>query len=173
MFKKRSLVLTAVISMILILSSTLLAIQPAQFSMRSLDGQTVTSNSLRGKTIVFIAGASWLPLSRSQVQGIQKVADNYKDRGVEFFWVSTDSTSQKSKNYASDEDLREFARKYNLKLNILRDPDGTAMKKLGVDQVLAYVIIDKTGNVSGAPVCGFNPDTDVSERIARALDNIK
>src|SRR6185369_13864419 len=72
---------------------------PVDFSLRSIDGQTVTSNSLRGEVVVF--GASWLPLSRTQLQGVRKLADEYSDRGLVVYWVSTESDNAKSKNYAS------------------------------------------------------------------------
>src|SRR5262245_24767895 len=62
-----------------------------EFSMRSIDGQTVTSQSLRGEVVVLAFGASWLPLSKAQLQGIRKFADDYSSKGVVVYWVSTES----------------------------------------------------------------------------------
>src|SRR5437867_6501640 len=107
---------------------------PVGFSMRSVDGETITSQSLRGEVVVLAFGASWLPLSRTQLQGVRKLADEYSSRGVVVYWVSTESESSKSKNYASDEQLRAFAQKYGLHVTVLRDPDGGLAKKLGADQ---------------------------------------
>ncbi len=121
---------------------------PVDFSLRSLDGQTITSNSLRGEVVVLAFGASWLPLSKAQLQGVRKLADEYSDRGVVVYWVSTESEDSKSKNFASDEQLRGFAQKYGLKVTVLRDPDGTTSKKFGIDQLPSIVIIDKQGNAS-------------------------
>src|SRR5256885_12074078 len=119
------------------------ATQPVDFSLRSIDGQTVTSESLHGEVVVLAFGASWLPLSRTQLQGVKKFADEYSDRGVAVFWVSTESENQKSKNYASDEQLRVFSQKYGLKVTVLRDPDGTVSKKFGIDQLPSIVILAK------------------------------
>ena len=105
------------------------------FSLRSIDGQTVTSDSLRGEVVVLAFGASWLPLSKTQLQGVRKLADEYSNRGVVVYWVSTESDDPKSKNFASDEQLRAFAQKYGLKVTVLRDPDGAVSKKFGVDQL--------------------------------------
>src|SRR5258707_7863772 len=105
----------------------------ADFSLRAIDGATVTSESLRGEVVVLAFGASWLPLTRNQMEAVKKLADQYAGRGVAVYWVSTESESPKSKNYASDEQLRELARKY--KAAVLRDPDGVVSKKLGVDQL--------------------------------------
>ncbi len=78
------------------------------FSLRTTDGQTITSDSLRGEVVVLAFGASWLPLSKAQLQGVRKLADEYSDRGVVVYWVSTESEDPKSKNYASDDNLRRL-----------------------------------------------------------------
>lgn len=143
-----------------------------EFSMRSTDGQTVTSDSLRGEVVVLAFGASWLPLSRTQLQGIRKLADEYSGRGVVVYFVSTDSDDSKSKNFASDEQLRAFAQKYGLKVTVLRDPDGDVSKKLGIDQLPSIVILDKQGNVVGEPVRGIDPQGNLAGQLAKTLDKI-
>src|ERR1044072_8055620 len=97
---------------------------PVEFSLRSVDGQTVTSQSLRGEVVVMAFGASWLPLSKTQLQGVRKLADEYSSRGVVVYWISTESDDSKSKNYASDEQLKGFSQKYGLKVTVLCDADG-------------------------------------------------
>src|SRR5678815_3355314 len=146
--------------------------QPVNFSLRSIDGQTVTSDSLKGEVVVLAFGASWLPLSKAQLQGIRKFADEYSDRGVVVYWVSTESADAKSKNYASDEQLRNFAQKYGLKVTVLRDPDGVVSKKFGVDQLPSIVILDKQGNVSGAPIGGLDPGGNLATQLAPRLDKL-
>ena len=149
------------------------AARPAvDFALRSIDGQSVTADSLRGEVVVLAFGASWLPLSRKQVQGVRKLADNYAKRGVIVFWVSTESESPKSKNYASDEQLRQFAHKYDLNVTVLRDPDGKVSKDLGVDQIPAIVILDKQGNVYGEPINGLDPEGNLSDQLAPILNKI-
>ena len=63
----------------------------------------------------------------------------------------------KSKNHASDEQLKAFAQKYGLKVTVLRDPDGAVSKKLGVDQLPAIVILDKQGNRSANRLPDWTP----------------
>jgi peroxiredoxin len=145
---------------------------PVQFSLRSIDGQTVTSDSLRGETVVLAFGASWLPLSKTQLQGIKKFADEYSARGVVVYWVSTESEDAKSKNFASDDQLRAFAQKYGLKVTVLRDPDGAISKRMGVDQLPSIVIIDKQGGVVGEPIGGLDPGGNLSNQLASRLDKI-
>jgi peroxiredoxin len=145
---------------------------PIQFSLKSSDGQTVTSDSLRGEVVVLAFGASWLPLSKTQLQGVRKLADEYSQRGVVVYWVSTESEDPKSKNFASDEQLRTFAQKYGLKVTVLRDPDGVVSKKMGVDQLPSIVILDKQGNIAGGPIGGLDPTGNLAGQLAGRLDKI-
>ena len=145
------------------------AAQTADFSFRSVDGQTVTSESLRGKAVVLAFGASWLPLTRNQMEGVKKIADQYAGRGVAAYWVSTDSENPKSKNYVGDDELRALAQKY--KVTVLRDPDGAISKRLGVDQLPSAVFIDKRGSVAGT-TGGLDPNADFAKQLAVRLDKI-
>ncbi|HZE72743.1 MAG TPA: TlpA disulfide reductase family protein [Pyrinomonadaceae bacterium] len=145
---------------------------PVEFSLRSVDGQTITSDSLKGEVVVLAFGASWLPLSKTQLQGVRKLADEYADRGVVVYWVSTESEDQKSKNYASDEQLRAFSQKYGLKVTVLRDPDGVVSKKFGVDQLPSIVILDKQGNPVGPPIGGLDPNGNIAAQLAPILDRV-
>ena len=144
----------------------------AQFSLKSTDGQTVTSDSLRGEVVVLAFGASWLPLSKAQLQGVRKLADEYSNRGVVVYWVSTESDDPKSKNFASDEQLRAFAQKWGLKVTVLRDPDGAISRKLGVDQLPSIVILDKEGNMAGGPIGGLDPQGNLASQLASRLDKL-
>ena len=147
------------------------AMGAADFSLRSIDGNSVTAQSLRGKVVVLAFGASWLPLSKAQLQGVRKLADEYSDRGVVVYWVSTESEDAKSKNFASNDQLRAFAQKYGLKVTVLRDPDGATSKKFGIDQLPSLVIIDKQGNPS-EPVGGLDPQGNLAGQLASRLDKV-
>ncbi len=169
--------LLAMILMVLLgssLTSSLARTQnsgPVDFSLRTIDGQTITSDSLRGEVVVLAFGASWLPLSKAQLQGVRKLADEYSDRGVVVYWVSTESEDPKSKNFASNDQLRAFAQKYGLKVTVLRDPDGATSKKFGIDQLPSIVILDKQGN-SSEPIGGLDPNGNLTNQLASRLDKV-
>jgi len=151
------------------LASTSLAQAQPEFSLRAIDGEPVTSQSLRGEVAVLAFGASWLPLSRNQMEGVKKLADQYAGRGVAVYWVSADSEDPKSKNYVSDDRLRELARKY--KVAILRDPDGALSRKMGVDQLPSVIILDKQGNVATS-IGGMDPTVNLTTQLSARLDKI-
>jgi peroxiredoxin len=139
------------------------------FSLRAIDGEAVTSQGLRGEVAVLAFGASWLPLSRNQMESVKKLADQYAAKGVAVYWVSADSENPKSKNFVSDDQLRDLARKY--KVAILRDPDGAISRKMGLDQLPSVVILDKQGNIAGA-IGGMDPTVNLTTQLSARLDKI-
>jgi thioredoxin-like negative regulator of GroEL len=141
--------------------------QNTEFSFRGVDGPAVTSESLRGEVVVLGFGASWLPLTRNHMEALKKLADQYAGRGVAVYWVSTESDSAKSKNFADDNQLRELGRKY--KLTVLRDPDGAVSKRLGVDQIPTTIILNKQGQAV-TNISGLEPD--VAKQLAERLDQV-
>ena len=146
--------------------------QPIDFSLRSIDGQKIGSDDVRGQVVVLAIGATWLPLSRKQAEGVRKLANDYGKRGVVLYWVSTDSESPKSRNYATDEQLRAFGRRHQLNVTVLRDPDAQVVKQMGVDQLPAIIILDKSGRVNGPVIGGFDPEGNLSEQIGPRLDGL-
>jgi peroxiredoxin len=145
---------------------------PADFSLRSINGQTVTAQSLRGKVAVLAFGASWLPLSRTQLQSLKKVAERYGDRGVIVYWISTESENTKAKNFATDEQLRAFGQKYGGDITVLRDPDMAVARRLGAVELPSIVILDKQGNLSGEAIKGLDADGNQMAQLTTQLDKI-
>lgn len=158
--------------LVALLTSAAAAQNRVDFSLRSIDGQTVSSESLRGEVVVLAFGASWLPLSKAQLQGVRKLADEYSNRNVVVYWVSTESDDSKSKNYASDQQLKSFSQKYGLNVTVLRDPNGVVSKKFGVDQLPSIVILDKEGNTAGTPIGGLDPLGNLAAQLAPRLDKL-
>lgn len=140
------------------------------FQLRSIDGQAIGASEVRGQVVVLVVGASWLPISRKQAQNIRKLANEYGKRGVVVYYVSTDSESPKSKNYASDEQLKAFSRRHEMNVSVLRDPDAATVKQMGVDQLPAVVILDRSGKVFRSPITGLDPEGILSEQLAEPLN---
>ena len=161
--------LLAILSFTFIFS---LAASAQEITFTSIDGQKIDLEAQKGKVVVLAIGAQWLPLSAQQAVYINKLAKKYNGRDVVFYFISTDSTSEKSKNYASDDDIRKFATTNKLSVTILRDSEGsTSLKRYKVDQLPSFVILDKEGKVSGS-FSGLDPKSDISVPISQAIDKI-
>jgi peroxiredoxin len=165
----RKIIFSTAALLVLLFAVPFVQAQAPDFSLRAVDGPPVTSESLRGEVVVLAFGASWLPLTRNQMEGLKKLADQYAARGVAVYWISTESDSAKSKNFVSDEELRDLGRKY--KISVLRDSDGPVSRRLGVDQLPATVILNKQGQIA-ATLGGMDPSADLAKQLAERLDKM-
>lgn len=130
---------------------------PVEFSFRALDGGSVSGADLRGKVAVLIFGDARLRVTKEQAESVRLLEFEFAPRGVVFYLVSTDSETPGSKNYTSDEEVREHLRRRELQLPILRDPGGRTLKKYGRGQIPLVVVLDSDGRVEGKPLEGFGP----------------
>jgi peroxiredoxin len=143
--------------------------EPPKFSFRSLDGGVVTEADLRGKVAVLMFTASWLPITKWQSASVSRLTAEFAPRGVAFYLIFIDSESPRSKNYASDERLREFARKRRLRLPLLRDPEAETVRKYDREQIPLIVVLDRQGHVDGRPLEGFGPEGDLEHNLGNQL----
>lgn len=142
-------------------------------SLTSLDGKQIDISGQDGKVVILAVGASWLPLSDKQAAYTNALAKKYAGKNVAVYFIATDSTSAKSKNFASNADLQAFAAKNKLTVPVLRDSDGAAtLKRFSIDQLPSFVILDKQGNMSGDPFGGLDPKYDISVPISKAVDRL-
>jgi thiol-disulfide isomerase/thioredoxin len=142
----------------------------AQDGFTNLDGQKISLETERGKVVVLAVGASWLPLSEHQIKILNTLARRYSDKGVRFYFIATDSNNPKSRNFASDDQIRSFVLDNKLLARVLRDPDGNlVLKKYGINQIPSFILIGKDGKPVGEPISGLNDDTVATEKILTKL----
>ncbi|MCA1624587.1 MAG: TlpA family protein disulfide reductase [Acidobacteria bacterium] len=142
-------------------------------NLMSLDGEKIDVQGQKGKVVILAIGASWLPLSNQQAIFTNKLAKKFAGRDVIIYFVATDSTSPKSKNYASDEDIRKFAATNKMGVPVLRDSDGAiTLKKFGIDQLPSFVILGKDGKPAAEAYGGIDPKSDITVSIAQQVDKL-
>lgn len=159
----------AVFSLVLVAAATL----SAQSPLPSLGGGQVDVQTQRGKVVILALGASWLPLSNKQAEYTNILAKRYTGKDVVVYFVATDSTNPKSKNFATNADIEKFVTGSKLSVPVLRDPDGAVtLKKFNVDQLPSFIVLDKQGNVSGSAFGGIDPKFDITIPISKAVDKL-
>lgn len=167
---KKIKLLSAIFGLVLAFS---IAASAQNISFTSLEGDKIDLEAQKGKVVVLAIGAQWLPLSNQQATYINKLAKKYANRDVVFFFISADSTSEKSKNYASNDQIRKFAKENQLSVTVLRDSDGAvSLKQFNIDQLPSFVILDKTGKLATEPFSGLDPKTDISIPISKEIDKL-
>jgi thiol-disulfide isomerase/thioredoxin len=166
---KKSVILAA-LTVALVCANSALA--QTSLALKSLDGATVDVQAQKNKVVVLAVGASWLPLSKDQAVITNKLARKYAGSQVAIYWISNDSDNAKSKNFATDEQIKAFADKNKLTVTVLRDPTGQAVKRFGIDQIPAFIVLDKTGKASGTAIGGVDPENDITPDIAAKIDSL-
>jgi hypothetical protein len=145
----------------------------AQASIPALSGGAVDVQAQRGKVVILALGASWLPLSNKQAEYTNMLAKRYTGKDVAVYFVATDSTNAKSKNYATNANIEKFITGSKLAVPVLRDSDGAiTLKKFNVDQLPSFVVLDKQGNLSGSAFGGIDPKFDITIPISKAVDRL-
>ena len=161
---------------ILSLTVLLATAAAAQTVLTSLDDDKIDVSGQTGKVVVLAIGASWLQLSSKQAEFTNALAKKYAGKNVVVYFIATDSSNPKSKNYASTEMLRKFSFDNKLIVPILRDADGAAtLKKFKIDQVPTFVILDKQGNLASEQFGGITTDAkyDVTIPISKVIDKLR
>lgn len=142
-------------------------------TLTSLSGGSVNIQSQKGKVVVLAVGASWLPLSGKQAEYTNILARKYAGKNVSIYFVATDSVNPKSKNYATDEQIRQWAAANKLTVNVLRDSEGAAvLQKFSIDQLPSFVVLDKNGSQSGEAFGGIDPKYDITVPISKKIDSL-
>jgi len=145
----------------------------AQTSLPSIGGGTVDVQAQKGKVVILAIGASWLPLSEKQVEFTNALAKKYAGKNVAIYFLATDSVNPKSKNHATNEQLATFASENKLSVPILRDPDGSVIvRKFRIDQLPSFIVLDKSGALSGPAFGGIDPKFDITVTISKRVDSL-
>jgi thiol-disulfide isomerase/thioredoxin len=145
----------------------------AQTVLSTTDGRSFDLEDHRGKVVVIAVGAAWLPLSNKQAEFSNALSKKYAGRDVVFYFVVTDSTNPRSRNFADNAAIDRFASDKKLTMPLLRDSDGAStMRRFKVDQIPSFVILDKDGKPAVEPFGGLDPKFDLTGPISKTIDRL-
>ena len=136
------------------------------WKFQSVSGELVSLESFRGKVVVVSFGATWCPPCREELPALQEIADRYQGKGVQVLWVSVDERK------VSDEQLRQFAAKFGLKVPVLRYPQTVAYADVGDGSLPMQVIIGRDGKFAGSPQIGFSNRSAFMSEVGGIIDRL-
>jgi thiol-disulfide isomerase/thioredoxin len=145
-----------------------------QTSLPSISGGAVDVQAQKGKVVILAVGARWLPLSAKQIDFTNVLAKKYAGKNVAVYFIATDSINGKPKNNATNAELATFASDHRLSVPVLRDPElATIERRFRVNQLPAFIVLDKNGAMSGPAFGGIDPKTDViTITISKLVDSL-
>jgi peroxiredoxin len=127
----------------------------SSFQLQDLDGNPVTLASLRGKVVWLNFFASWCPPCQQETPILRRLADTYRDRGLEIVGISVQETTAT--------DVKAYADRYQLRYTIGFDRSGDVLREYRVFALPTQFFIDTDGVIQQV-VSG-----PVDEQGARAL----
>ena len=126
---------------------SLAGLKAADFSAKSLDGDTVALSSLRGKVVVLDFWATWCPPCREELPVIDKLRAEFTDK-VQFYGVNDEDAGT----------VRDFLRKTNNGLATLMDQKETVHREYGVRAIPTLLVIDREGVIRSHFIGGRSPE---------------
>jgi cytochrome c biogenesis protein CcmG/thiol:disulfide interchange protein DsbE len=158
------------------LLSEMIAAQAPHFSLKDLDGNTVSLKDLKGKVIVLDFWSTWCVPCKKSFPAMQLAVNAYKnDASVKFLFIHTWETTK-----TPVEDVKKYITQSGFKFEVLMDlKDGSghnaAVEDYGVSAIPAKFIIDKAGNIV-FKLTGFTGTdaaalAEISERISLAKNH--
>lgn len=131
----------AVIGVALFFALSLLKKDPApSVSFKTLEGQQLSSESLRGKVVLVNFWATSCGSCVKEMPELVQTYDKYRERGLELVAVAM--------SYDPPSYVQNFAKTHELPFKVALDADGSNAKAFGDVQLTPTTfLIDKQGNV--------------------------
>ena len=107
------------------------------FEIELIDGQLMNLSSYRGKVVVLNFWGTWCPPCRAEMPALQRIWEEYKEKGVIFLGIAI---------YDEGEEVKEFAETYGITYPLGIDLLGQLTVAYRVTSFPTTFLIDRDGN---------------------------
>lgn len=132
------------------------------FTLETPSGETYTLSSLQGSAVLVNFWATWCPPCREEMPAIQKLYEEYKDRG--FIVLAVNSTIQDN-----PAEIPAFIEEYSLAFPILLDKSGEATRAYQIRSLPSSFFINRLGVITEVVIGGPMSEALLRTRIEEAL----
>ena len=127
------------------------------FTLETLNGQTVSLSGLRGQAVLINFWATWCPPCRAEMPAIQQVYDRYRDQGFTVLAVNLQE---------SDAQVAAFAEQFGLTFPIPMDRSGSVFARYRVRALPSTFFVDKEGIIQNVTVGGPMAEAFIESQVA-------
>src|SRR5215210_771072 len=119
--------------------------------LRGIDGKMYDVAEMKGRVVLVSFGATWCTPCMTELQALEELQKEYRDKPVKFLWVSLDQ-----REHMSDRDLRDFAKSNKLSFTVLRDATQLTYAQFSPSIRLPFVVFfDKEGRLAAPKQVGM------------------
>ncbi len=121
------------------------------FTLKTPLGESFTLSELRGRPVIVNLWATWCPPCRAEMPALQKLYDEYRDRGL--IVLAVNATQQDDVQA-----IAPFVEKYHLTFPILLDETGLAARAYQLRSLPSSYFIGRDGTIREIVVGGPMPE---------------
>jgi thiol-disulfide isomerase/thioredoxin len=110
------------------------------FRAKTMDGEILNNDSLRGKTVLFQFWATWCPYCKRDMAVLERIGQEFAPQGLVVYGVNVGESKKKVRNF-----LEESPR--SSKVILMEDTNLAAV--FDAKAYPMYVLIDSKGNLAG------------------------
>jgi len=136
------------------------------FTLNTLDGETVTLSDLRGQVILLNIWASWCPPCRAEMPAMQRVWEEYQARGVVVLAVN--STVQDT-----PADAQAFVTENGLTFPIPLDTSGEVTRLYRVSSLPTSFFIGADGVIREVVIGGPMAEALLRSRVEQLIKEMR
>lgn len=112
------------------------------FSQEDIDGNVLSLNQFKGKTVLLDFGAAWCVPCKKEIPEVKKIYDEYHSKGLEIIGISFDKDEVSWKENVKNEKL-DWHHIYEGISNVGKE--GSINKLYYVQPIPAYILINEKG----------------------------
>ncbi len=132
------------------------------FSLTTLDGQTITRDGLKGKVVLLDFWATWCPPCRAAIPHLIELYQEYKDEGLVVVGISLDKGDQK--------DVVDFVERNRIPYPVSVAPDNPIIKDMGnISSLPTLIMLDRKSEIS-FKVIGYNQE--IGEKLEQQVKRL-
>lgn len=121
------------------------------FTLKSLDGENLRLEELRGQVVLINFWASWCGPCRQEMPVLQKIHERYEPLGFTVLGVNVDENPEQAKRIVD---------RMNIQFPLLLDTDQDVSERYDVNAMPFTVLVDRDGNVNYVHR-GYRPGDEV------------